>query len=136
MQTRQQAIDILLTPGKDILQQNFSGKKVLLRADLNVPLSKHGSITDDTRIQAVLPTIKHLSRQGAIVIVCSHLGRYSPSWPDDTIMLKPPHCCHGLAPLPCCACNSPIWGIADDADFTCQHHCTAGQSPASRHGRR
>ena len=107
VQTRQQAIDILLTPGKDILQHNFNGKKVLLRADLNVPLSKHGSITDDTRIQAVLPTIKHLSSQGAIVTVCSHLGRCASSglilpWEDilgdDAAMLKAPHSKNRLAP--------------------------------------
>lgn len=49
-------------------------KKVLLRADLNVPI-KDGHISDDTRIQAVLPTLKYLLERKAAIILCSHLGR-------------------------------------------------------------
>jgi phosphoglycerate kinase len=54
-----------------------SGKRVLLRADLNVPLSKQdGSITDDLRIRATLPTLNELRARGAAtIVVCSHLGR-------------------------------------------------------------
>jgi 3-phosphoglycerate kinase len=54
-----------------------SGKRVLLRADLNVPLSKQdGSITDDLRIRATLPTLNELRTRGAAtIVVCSHLGR-------------------------------------------------------------
>src|SRR5690625_1575471 len=56
---------------KDI---DVQGKKVFCRADLNVPL-ENGTITDDTRIRAVLPTINYLIEQGAKVIVASHFGR-------------------------------------------------------------
>jgi 3-phosphoglycerate kinase len=52
-----------------------SGKEVLMRADFNVPTNEAGEITDDTRIQAALPSIKHLQEAGAKLVLCSHMGR-------------------------------------------------------------
>ena len=51
------------------------GKRVLVRSDLNVPLDEDGTITDDGRVRASVPTIKALSEAGARVVVCAHLGR-------------------------------------------------------------
>jgi len=56
---------------------NLSGQNVLMRVDLNVPLSKEDdvTVTDDTRLRAIVPTTKFLLDQGANVILCSHFGR-------------------------------------------------------------
>ncbi|KAL7532062.1 hypothetical protein ACHAXR_004408 [Thalassiosira sp. AJA248-18] len=56
---------------------NLSGQNVLMRVDLNVPLSKEDdvTVTDDTRLRAIVPTTKFLLEKGANVILCSHFGR-------------------------------------------------------------
>jgi len=60
---------------KTINDIDLSGKRVLLRADYNVPLNDQGEITDDYRVQQSLSTVRFLLGHGAAVIICSHLGR-------------------------------------------------------------
>ncbi|MFJ7154942.1 phosphoglycerate kinase [Streptomyces sp. NPDC101118] len=71
----------------ELLAEGVSGKRVFVRADLNVPLAD-GVITDDGRIRAVQPTIAKLAEAGARVVVASHLGRPKGA-PDPAFTLAP-----------------------------------------------
>jgi phosphoglycerate kinase len=66
---------------------NFSGKKALIRVDFNVPLNENFEITDDTRIQAALPTIKKVMEAGGSPVIMSHFGR-PKSGPEDKFSMR------------------------------------------------
>ena len=70
-----------------IEQVELGGRRVFLRADLNAPL-EHGAVSDDTRLTAVLPTIRLALERGAAVVLASHLGRPKGA-PDPTYSLAP-----------------------------------------------
>ena len=72
---------------KTIMDVDVAGKKILLRCDFNVPL-KDGKITDETRINAALPTIQKLINDGGKVILCSHLGKVK-NGPNEGESLAP-----------------------------------------------
>jgi len=75
----------------DDLPADLTGKRVLVRVDLNVPMDG-ASVTDDTRLRAMLPTVLELSDKGAIVLLLSHLGRpKGQSRPDmsTALLVKP-----------------------------------------------
>jgi phosphoglycerate kinase len=67
--------------------QNFKGRKVLVRVDFNVPLDEQYHITDDSRIKATIPTIKKILADGGSAILMSHLGRPKDG-PTDKYSLK------------------------------------------------
>ena len=71
----------------DLSDDALKGKKVLVRCDLNVPLDGK-TITDDTRIRSSIPTIEYLKSKGAVVTICSHLGR-PKNGPEDKFSLAP-----------------------------------------------
>ncbi|HKB17754.1 MAG TPA: phosphoglycerate kinase [Candidatus Dormibacteraeota bacterium] len=69
-----------------IASVDVAGKRVLVREDLNVPMS-NGAVADDSRVRAAAPTLQHLAQRGARVIVMSHLGR--PKDREPELSLKP-----------------------------------------------
>ncbi len=73
---------------KTVLDVDVTGKRVLVRVDFNVPLTKNREVADNTRIKAVLPTIEYLIEKGAKIILISHLGRPKGKM-DDAVRLDP-----------------------------------------------
>ncbi|KAJ3679312.1 hypothetical protein LUZ60_017323 [Juncus effusus] len=70
-----------------LTEADLKGKRVFVRADLNVPLDDSQNITDDTRIRASVPTLKYLMQRGAKIVLASHLGR--PKGVTPKYSLKP-----------------------------------------------
>lgn len=62
---------------------DVKGKRALVRVDVNVPLDENHNVTDDTRIQAIVPTIKALKEKGAKIILMAHLGRPKGDWKPE-----------------------------------------------------
>ena len=72
---------------KNIINENVHDKTVLIRADLNIPMS-NGKILDHTRVERLIPTINFLKSSGAKIVICSHLGRPKGKYNKD-YTLKP-----------------------------------------------
>lgn len=72
---------------KNVDSLSFAGKKALVRVDFNVPLNEDFSVSDDTRIQAAVPSIKKILKDGGSAILMSHLGR-PKGGPEDKYSLK------------------------------------------------
>jgi phosphoglycerate kinase len=72
----------------DLPDSELRGRRALVRVDFNVPVDDEGRITDDTRIQASLPTIRHLTERGVRVVLLSHFGRPKGK-PDPRYSLQP-----------------------------------------------
>lgn len=90
---------------RSLAELEVSGRRVLLRLDLNVPL-KDGHVTDDTRIRAAAPTVRELTQRGAVVVACSHLGRPKGK-PEPKYSLAP------VAPVLAQATGCPVRFVDD-----------------------
>lgn len=77
-----------MTRKRTIRDVDWHGKRALVRVDFNVPIDGNGSIADDTRIRATLPTIEFIRTQGASLVLMSHLGRPTGE-PDPRYSLQP-----------------------------------------------
>ena len=83
---RQPAAGLSLSPKSSVRNAPAEGRRVLVRADLNVPLDG-GAVADDTRIRAALPTLELLLERGAAIVLVSHLGR--PKGSDPALSMAP-----------------------------------------------
>ena len=72
---------------KSIINENVLGKTVLVRADLNIPMS-NGNVSDQSRVKRIIPTINFLKSSGAKIVICSHLGRPNGKY-NKNYTLKP-----------------------------------------------
>ena len=91
---------------KTIDNIDLHGKRVFVRVDFNVPLDADGSVTDETRINAAVPTIKELQAKGAKIILASHLGR-PKGVRNDSMSLSP------VAPLLAQKLGTPVLFLDD-----------------------
>ena len=72
---------------ESIINQNVFNKTVLIRADLNIPMSNR-KVLDQTRVEKIIPTINFLKSSGAKIVICSHLGRPNGKY-NKIYTLKP-----------------------------------------------
>jgi len=91
---------------KTIDDLDLQGKRTLVRVDFNVPLDTDGTVTDETRVNAALPTIKELQSKGAKIILASHLGR--PKGERNSSMSLSP-----VAPLLAQKLGTPVLFLED-----------------------
>ena len=99
---------------KLISDVDVQGKRVLVRVDFNVPI-KDGTVADDTRIRAALPTLNYLLDQGAALILCSHLGRPKGGADPKFSMRPTAERLSGLLNKPVAFADDCIGQVADQA---------------------
>ncbi len=109
-----------MKPLRSIESLEVSGKRLLLRLDLNVPL-KDGAVADDTRVREAAPTVRLLAGRGAIVIACSHLGR-AKGRPDPALSLAP------VAPVLSRHAGRPVGFVPDVAGPVAAAAATAARA--------